>query len=139
MPAILPPSSTPGPFVPLDTPQQLTAGNDAKQESGSALVWLSSKWPNLAGATLAFTVGHNTSNIFSNLPLTWTGTVPASPASPTTIHLDVPASSTLALPQGEYDYLLTATLAGGDRVTLATAKLTVLALPGSNPLFTPAV
>lgn len=137
MPAILPPSgSTPGPFHPLDTYQQLTAGNDAKLADGSALVWVSAKWPNLAGATLAFVVGHDRHFCpFSNLPLTLTGIVPTLPASPSAVSLEVPSATSLSLVEGQYDYLLTATLTSGDKVTLAIGKLTVYANPGTVPTF----
>lgn len=137
MPAILPPSgSTSGPFHPLDTSQQLTAGNDAKVADGTALVWVSAKWPDLAGATLAFVVGHDRHfSPFSGLPLTWTGTVPTLPDSPSAVSLEVPAAESLNLPEGQYDYVLTATLLSADKVTLAIGKLTVYVNPGTVPLF----
>lgn len=133
MPAILPPVPSQGPFHPLDTPQQLTAGNDAKLADGTALVWLSSKWPNLAGATLTMVVGHDQVTL-NNVPATWTGTLPGTPASPTTAHLDVLAAQSATVGPGEYDYLLTATLTSGDKVTLAEGKLTVRAVPGNPTL-----
>jgi hypothetical protein len=75
-------------------------------------------------------VGHDHS-AFGDLPQTWTGTVPASPDSPQTVTLDVAAAQTATLARDEYDYILTATLADGDVVTIALGKLTVQAAPGT--------
>jgi hypothetical protein len=127
------------PSAPIDTHQQIVAGDDFKAADGRALTWTSTHWPNLAGATLSMVVGHNQYNLYGNLPVTWTGTVPASPASPTTVSLDVANAQTIVLPQGEYDYALTATLADTDIVTIAAGKLTVIAQPGTVPLYPPAV
>jgi hypothetical protein len=118
---------------------EITAGDDAKAADGRALSWGPSQtWPDLAGASLKMVVGHFQFNLYGNLPVTWTGTVPASPDSPSTVSLDVAAAQSASLPQDEYDYMLTATLSDGDTVTLATGKLTVLAAPGMVPLYPPA-
>lgn len=127
------------PPTPIDTHQQLVAGDDCKAADGRALTWTSSHFPNLAGATLTFIVGHTQYNLYGNLPITVTGTVPATPASPTTVSLDVLGSATTNLPAGEYDYQLTATLADADVVTIAIGHLTVWAAPGTVPLYPPAV
>jgi hypothetical protein len=124
---------------PLKIHQVVVSGDDYKAADGRALTWSSAGWPNLAGATLKMIVGHEQYNLYGNLPLTWKGTVPASPASPTTISLDVTALETSNIPQDEYDYQLTATLADADEVTLAIGKLTVLAAPGTVPLYPPAM
>jgi hypothetical protein len=44
---------------------------------------------------------------------------------------------TATLPQDEYDYQLEATLPSGDVIVVAVGKLTVLATPGTVPLFPP--
>jgi hypothetical protein len=124
---------------PIIIHQEIVAGDDFKAVDGRALTWTSGLWPNLAGATLTMTVGHEQYNLYGNLPLIWTGTVPASPAAPTTVSLDVTSLETSPLPQDEYDYQLTATLTDGDKVTIAVGKLTVRATPGTVPLFPPAM
>lgn len=131
------PSSTGG--DPLSTHQQVVAGDDYKAADGRALSWASGSFPNLAGATLTMVVGHEQWNLYGNLPVTWTGTVPSSPANPTLVTLSVTSAQTLALPQDEYDYVLTATLADGDQWTIAIGKLTVQASPGTLPLYPPAI
>lgn len=125
--------------MPLDTHQQVVAGDDYKSADGRALTWSSDTWPDLAGATLTMTVGHEQYNLYGNLPLTWEGTVPASPDHPGTISLDVTSAQTASLAPDEYDYQLTATLADGDKVTLAIGKLTAWASPGTTPLYPPAM
>lgn len=122
------------PTAPLNSHQQIVAGDDFKAADGRALTWTSALWPNVAGATLKMVVGHDQPNVWGNLPVTWTGTVSASATgSPVTVSLDVTAAQTVTLPAGEYDYTLEATLADTDVVTLAVGKLTVLAPPGAQP------
>jgi hypothetical protein len=126
--------------LPLTKHQQVVSGDDYKAADGRALTWSSSgAWPDLAGASLLMLVGHEQYNLYGNLPLSWKGTVPASPAQPTEISLDVTSLETSNIPQDEYDYQLTATLADGDKVTLAIGKLTVWAAPGTVPLYPPAM
>lgn len=124
---------------PITTHQQVVAGDDYKAADGRALSWSSGMWPDLASATLSMVVGHSQYNLYGNLPVTWTGTVPASPDAPTTVSLDVAAAQTAALVQDEYDYMLHAVLSDGDVITLAIGKLTVQANPGTVSLFPPAI
>jgi hypothetical protein len=131
------PSSSGG--DPLVIHQNVIAGDDYRAEDGRPLSWPSGVFPDLAGATLSMVVGHNQYNLYGNLPVTWTGTVPSSPDAPPTVSLDVTAAETIVLVQGEYDYTLTATLADGDKVTIALGKLTVQATPGTVSLFPPAI
>lgn len=127
------------PDAPVIKHQQIVAGDDCKAADGRALTWGPSQtFPDLAGATLKMVVGHFQYNLYGNLPLTWTGTVPLSPDNPSTVSLDVSSEQSGSLPQDAYDYTLTATLTDGDIVTIATGKLTVLAAPGTIPLYPPA-
>jgi hypothetical protein len=127
-------------FAPLDTHLEIVAGDDYKAADGRALSWTSQMFPsNLAGATLSMVLGHNEYNLYGNLPITITGSVPGSPASPTTVSLDVAGAITANLPAGQYQYMLTATLTDGDRVTIAAGNLSMLAAPNTTPLYPPAV
>lgn len=122
------------PSPPLESHQQIVSGDDCKAVDGRALTWTSGPvqpWPNLAGATLSMVIGHNQPGIYGSLPQTWTETLPGSPASPTTVSLDVTATQTALLLGGIYDYMLSATLVNGDVVTLAYGKLTVFPRPGT--------
>jgi hypothetical protein len=126
--------------TPLDTHLQIVAGDDYKAADNLAPSWTSQMFPtNLAGATLTLTIGHTQYNLYGNLPIVVTGTVPASPASPKTITLDVAGTVTANLPAGEYDYQLDATLADGDKIAVAIGHLTIYAAPGTVPLYPPAV
>lgn len=125
--------------VPLTTHQQVVAGDDYKAADGRAITWSSGAWPNLASATLTMVVGHDEYNLYGNLPLTWTGSVPASPANPTEISLDVPGTQTVNLPPDQYDYTLSATLVDGDKIPIAIGMLTVQADPGIASLYPPAI
>ena len=133
--------------APLDTHQEIVAGDDYMAADGRALVWGPSQyWPNLSGATLSLIVGHNEFSITSTLPLTWTAVIPLSegengqPGPPVTLaSLDVTGADSLNMPPAEYDYLLNATLLDGDTIALAAGKLTVLGAPGTTPLFPPAI
>lgn len=127
------------PSAPIVIHQQVVSGDDCLAADGRSLTWTSQDWPNLAGATLTMVVGHNAYNLFANLPVFWTGTVPATPASPTTVSLDVTAAETSALPPTEYDYVLQSVLADGDHVTIAQGKLSVIGQPGIVPLFPPGI
>jgi hypothetical protein len=125
------------PSAPLEVHQQIVAGDDCKAADGRALTWTSGPvqpWPDLAGATLTMLVGQSRPNL-GIVPVAWTGTVPGSPAAPTTVSLDVTAAQTILLPEGEFDYQLSAVLADSDTVTIAQGKLTVWAAPGTPPLF----
>jgi hypothetical protein len=137
MPVLPAGSDVPDPWLPQTTHQEVAAGFDSKLADGNALIWESASWPNLAGATLAMVVGHEQYNLYGNLPVSWPGSVPAEPASPSSIHIDVPAALTATLPQDEYDYQLEATLPSGDVIVVAVGKLTVRATPGTVPLFPP--
>jgi len=122
---------------PLNTHQQIVAGDDYKAADGRALTWTSGPvqtWPDLAGATLTMVVGEHQPNLLPFLPATFTGTVPGTPAAPTTVSLDITAAQTSNIPSSEYDYQLVATLTNGDKITLAYGHLTVLAAPGTIPL-----
>lgn len=134
------PAPTPSgpPVQPIDTHLEIVAGDDCKAADGRALSWSSTHWPNLAGATLTLTIGHTSYNLYE-LPVTITGTVPATPALPTTVTFDVPGSATANLPADQYQYQLIATLTDGDKVTIAAGNLTVSAAPGFIPLAPPAV
>lgn len=125
----------------LTTHQSLVAGTDSVAADGNALVWAPTgsniHWPDLAGATLTLIVGHNDENVYGNLPLTWTGTVPSSPDNPTSVSLDVTAAQSANLPADEYDYLLSAVPTNGTKFPLALGKLTVEAAPGAIPPFPP--
>lgn len=126
------------PPAPITTHLQLVAGDDCKAADGRALSWpTSTTWPALAGATLTMTVGHDEYNLYGNLPLTWTGTVPTPSPSPLT--LDVTAAQTAGLSADRYDYVLVAKLTNGDTVTLAAGYLTVMAPPTNLPLYPAAV
>jgi hypothetical protein len=114
---------------------EIVKGDDFKAAEGRALTWQSPQWPNIAGATLSMIVGSNMPNIYGALPLTWTGSVPAgTPIWLATIELS--HVQTEAITEGCWDYTLTATLPDGDRVTLATGQLTVLANPAQAPFVT---
>lgn len=124
---------------PLVKHQEIVAGDDYKAAENRALTWGPSQyWPDLASATLDMIIGHMQFNLYGNLPVHFTGTVPPSPDSPTTVSMDVAGIQSENMPQDEYDYILHATLGNGDRIPIAQGKLTVLADPGSIPLFTPA-
>ena len=128
------------PAAPLTTHQQIVAGDDCKAADGRALQWSSATWPSLSGASYQLVVGHAQYNLYGNLPVTWTGPASSSISNGvTTVSFDVTGSESASLPAGAYDYMLTATLSNGDRVTLAYGQLTVLAAPGNVPLFPPAV
>jgi len=119
-------------WLPLTTHLEGVQGDDWKAADGRALVWSSPSWPNLASAHLSMIVGHNQVRL-GTLPVTWTGTVPST-ASPSSISLDVPAALTSVLGGGEYDYILTAVLPDGDKVTIAAGQLSVIPIPSSlNP------
>ncbi len=122
------------PPAPITTWQQIVAGDDAKAADGRALTWTSALWPNLASATLTLTIGHANLNMYGNLPLTVAGSVPNTPANPTTVSLDMTAAQTSQLAAGTYDYTLSAKLADSDVVTIALGKLTVQAAPGQIAL-----
>lgn len=139
MPTIIGQTPSSSGHDPLHIHQEIVAGDDYKAADGRALSWSSTSWPDLAGATLTMVTGHTQQNLYGNLPVTWTGSVPASPASPTEISLDVTSAETSNFAADEYDYQLTATLADGDKVTIALGKLTVQAAPGAFPLYPPAV
>lgn len=124
--------------MPLDTHQEVVAGDDYKSADGRALTWSSDVWPDLTGAALTMTVGHEQYNLYGNLPVTWTATLPTPLVQPGVASLDVTSAQTSVLTPDEYDYQLTATLADGDKVTLAIGKLTVWASPGTTPLYSPA-
>lgn len=127
-------------FAPLDQHIELVAGDDYKAADNRALSWTSQEYPSdLSSAVLTLTIGHEQYNLYGNMPITVTGTVPASPASPTTVSLDVPGSATANLPQGEYQYMLTAKLADGDEETIARGNLTMFAAPNTEPLYPPGV
>lgn len=115
----------------VNTHLEFVQGDDRKARDGRALTWSSPTWPNVAGATLTMIVGHDSQDIYGNVPQTWTGTVPSSPPSPSTVSLDVTSAQTLGLPGGQYDYTLTATLTNGDKVTLAAGQLSVIPTPNS--------
>lgn len=126
--------------APLITHQEVVAGDDYKAADGRALVWGPSQyWPDLAGAALSMVVGHGQYNLYGNLPVTWTGSVPGSPDAPVIVSLNVTAAQTVALVQDEYDYQLQAKLTNGDQVTLAMGKLTVTATPGTVGLYPPTI
>ena len=127
-------------FAPLDQHIEMTAGDDYKAADGTALSWTSQEFPfNLASAALTLTIGHDEYNLYGNLPITVTGTVPASPANPTTVTLDVAGSATANLPAGQYQYQLDAVLPDSDKVTIAQGNLTMWATPNTVPLYPPAV
>lgn len=127
-------------FAPLNPHLEIVAGDDYKAADNTALSWTSQLFPtNLAGATLTLTIGHTEYNLYGNLPISVTGTVPASPANPTTITLDLAGTATANLPAGQYDYQLDAVLPDGDKQTLAIGHMTVWATPSTVPLYPPAV
>lgn len=127
-------------FAPLTDHIEMTAGDDYKAADNTALSWTSKIFPsNLASAALTLTIGHDQYNLYGNLPISVTGTVPATPASPTTITLDVPGTATANLPAGQYQYQLDAVLPDGDKQTLAHGNLTMWAVPNTVPLYPPAV
>lgn len=115
----------------VNTHLEFVQGDDRKARDGRALTWSSPTWPNVASATLTMIVGHDSQDIYGNVPQTWTGAVPSSPPSPSTVSLDVTSAQTVALPGGQYDYTLTATLTNGDKVTLAAGQLSVIPTPNS--------
>lgn len=120
-------------IAPIVSHQEITKGDDFKAAEGRALTWTSPQWPNLNGATLKMVVGFNAPNLYSFLPQTWTGSIPA--GTPTyTATLELSHTQTGTLSEGCYDYTLSATLLNGDVITLATGPLTVLAEPGQAPL-----
>ena len=123
---------------PLTTHQEVTAGADSVAANGNALTWASEHWPDLAGATLTLTVGRSDYNFHGNLPVTWTGQVPASPDNPASVSLDVSAAQTAVLNADEYDYALSAKLTNGTVYSVALGKLTVFAAPSAIAPYPPA-
>lgn len=126
-------------FVALDTHVELAAGLDAKQADGTGLSWYSAKWPDLAGATLTLTVGHKQYNLYGDLPIHVTSSVPTTTPSPSVVHVDVPGALTATLPGGQYDYQLDAQLVNGDSILLASGHLSITAEPNSLPTWPPSV
>lgn len=118
----------------VSTHLELVQGDDCKVADGRGLVWASPTWPDVAGATLAMVVGHNSQDIYGDVPVTWTGTVPDSPPSPSSVSLGVTAAETILLAGGQYDYTLTATLTNKDVVTLAAGHLSVIPTPNAPTL-----
>lgn len=117
--------------APIISHQEIVRGDDFKAAEGRALVWTSSQWPNLAGATLTMKVGADRPRALETA--TWAGSVPAgTPIFIATMELS--HTQTGAITAGCYDYVLVATLPNGDVVTLATGPLTVLSAPGQAPL-----
>jgi hypothetical protein len=135
MPGIINQQGPVGHWLPLTTHLELVAGDDCKVADGRGLAWTSPSWPDLSGATLTMVIGHDRPPLGEVLPVTWTGTVPASPPSPSSIFLEVTSAQTGVFASGMYDYTLQATLTNGDLVTVAVGKLTVQASPTTPPIF----
>jgi hypothetical protein len=120
--------------APITTHQEIVRGDDYRIADQRALSWSSPQWPNLAGSTLTMVVGRLDPNIPAIAALstvTWTGSVPAGPVT-TTATLELTSAQTKQVPVDCLDYSLIATLADGDRVTLAIGKLTVQGEPAAQ-------
>lgn len=117
----------------LNVLKTIVQGDDYRAAESRALTWASPSWPNLAGATLEMTVGHDNSNIYGNLPVVWKQTLPGSPETRIAT-LELNHTQTGELAEGVFDYTLRATLLNEDRLTLSRGRLTVIAKPAEEVL-----